>query len=167
MVYRNRMSLRPVHRIKHVIDTQGGGVLNVQSVVTLVTGDDTPSLAETTSVETGAKVNGIFLKVECYATSAGALANVYMYVAKNPGNNLTLPNPNNVGADDNKRFIIHQEMVMLEQKVSGNPRTLFAGVIALPRGYRRIGPKDRLTLILFSPGVNFNFCVQCHYKEFR
>ncbi len=116
---------------------------------------------------TGSTVNGIYLKVEVSASSAGALANAYMMVYKNPGNDLTFPNPNIVGTSDKKKFVIHQEMVMLEQTTGGNPRTLFNGVIAIPRGYRRNGPNDRLELDVFSPGVDMNVCVQCHYKEFR
>ncbi len=164
---RSSMSLRPIHRIKHVVDKQAGVVLAVLNNTTLVQASDTPDLANQIEVETGAKVNGIYLKVECYATTAGALSNVYMIVGKNPGGNITLPTPNSVGNSDNKRFVIHQEMVMLQQAVNGNPRTLFNGVIVLPRGYRRFGPNDLLTLGILSPGVNINLCIQCHYKEFR
>ncbi len=161
------MALRPINRIKHVVDAQGGTVLNNQENIDLIVSTDTPTLAQEEQCETGSKVNGIYLKVEVYATTAAALANCYMYIFKNPGNNLTGPNPNVVGASDVKKYIIHQEMVMLEQKVNGNPRTLFNGVIVIPRGYVRNGPNDRLKLVLFAPGVNINWCVQCHYKEFR
>ncbi len=165
--YNRGNALRPVHRIKHVIDNQGGLVLNVAQVIELVSTKDAPVLANTTEVETGSKVNGIYLKVEAYATTAGALANFYLAVTKNPGNNISFPNPNAIGSSDNKRFVIHQEMVMLEQSVNGNPRTVFNGVIAIPRGYRRMGPDDKVHVILFSPGVNTSFCFQAHYKEFR
>ncbi len=168
MVFRRRSSLGlNINRIKHVVDSQQGVVLNVIGFVTLVQSTDTPTRAQTDECETGSKVNGIYLRVEAYATTAGALANIYMLVGKAPGTNITLPNPNVVGASDNKRFVIHQEMVMLEQSVNGNPRTLFNGVIVVPRGYRRNGPDDRLTLFTFAPGVNTSVCVQCHYKEFR
>ncbi len=90
-----------------------------------------------------------------------------MAVAKNPGNNIVFSNPNAIGSDDNKRYVIHQEMVMLQKAVNGNPRTIFNGVIAIPKGYRRNGPNDRLNLIIFTPGVNADFCFQAHYKEFR
>ncbi len=100
-------------------------------------------------------------------TTSDVLANAYMYVAKNPGGNLTLPEANVVGANDNKKYIIHQEMVMLQGTNAGNPRTLFNGVIVIPRGYRRNGPQDQLILRVFTPGVGINYCVQCHYKEFR
>ncbi len=165
---RNRgLRLRPVNRIKHVIDKQAGVILAVQNETNLIEANDNPALANVTEVETGSTVNGIYLRVEVYATTAAALANVYLYVIKNPGGNLALPVANLVGSSDDKRYVIHQEMVMLEQSVNGNPRTLFNGVIVLPRGYRRFGPNDRLTLAVFAPGVNINLCIQCHFKEFR
>ncbi len=160
-------SLRPIHRIKHVVDQQLGLVLNVAQTFQLVTTVDAPVIANTTEVETGSSVNGIYLNVEGYATTAGALANIYMIITKNPGNNIGFPNGNAVGTSDNKRFVIHQEMKMLEQSVNGNPRTIFNGVVAIPREYRRMAPDDRLQIQLFTPGVNASVCFQCHYKEFR
>ncbi len=166
---RNRgSSIRPVHRIKHVIDNQQGIALGVQGFVDLAITVDAPTLANTSQVETGSKINGIYLKVECAFTGAtGVLANMYMMVVKNPGANLTFPNANVVGADDNKRYVLHQEMVMMQHVDNSNPRTVFNGVIVIPRGYRRMGPADTLTLFLLSPGGTMNVCVQCHYKEFR
>ncbi len=169
MVFRrNRgMAIRPVHRIKHVVDSQGGLVAGTPSAVKLIETVDAPVIGNVTECETGSKVNGIYLKVEAYATSTASLANFYMALFKNPGNNLTNPLANAVGGNDDKRFIIHQEMVMLEKNTTGNPRTVFNGVIVIPRGYRRNGPADQLKLIISSPGVSVDFCVQCHYKEFR
>ncbi len=168
VVFRRRgNSIRPVHRIKHVVDQQLGLVLNVQQVFDLANSIDAPTVAVTNAVETGCTINGIYLNVEGYATTAGALANIYIAVVKNPGNNLTFPNANAVGADDNKRFVIHQEMKMLEQSVNGNPRTLFNGVIVIPKGYRRMAINDTIKILIFAPGVNCSVCFQCHYKEFR
>ncbi len=163
----SRNALRPINRIKHVIDTQLGLVLNTQSNQALIASKDAPILANTNEIQTGSTVNAIYLKVEAYATTAGALANLYMIITKNPGQEIVVPQPNLVGASDAKRYVIHQEMVMLEQSVNGNPRTLFNGVVVLPRGYRRFGPNDLLQISLFAPGVNTSICFQCHYKEFR
>lgn len=159
--------LRPVNRIKHVVDSQLGIALGVESVTQLIRARDAPVLANPNEVMTGSTVNGIYLKVEAYATTDGALANIYMIIFKNPGNNLTAPAANAVGITDEKKYVIHQEMVMLEQSVNGNPRTLFNGVIVLPRHYRRFGPNDVLSITLLAPGVNANVCFQVHYKEFR
>ncbi len=169
MVFRRRFNsgIRPVQRIKHVIDSQQGVTLGVLGFVTLAQSDDNPALATTNENQTGSTINGIYLRVEAAARTAGAIANLYMLVGKSPGANITLPNPNVVGSSDNKRFVIHQEMVMLERSVNGNPRTVFNGVIVLPRGYRRNGPNDRLSLFFLAPGVDIDICIQCHYKEFR
>ncbi len=167
MPFRNRMSLRPVNRIKHVVDSQAATTAGTAINVNLITSTDTPTLAVTSSCETGSKVNGIYLKVEVTATSSAALANVYLIVFKNPGGNLGVPAANAVGANDNKRYVIHQEMVMMQKQDGSNPRTLFNGVIAIPRGYRRNGPNDILSIAILPPGVNIDACVQCHYKEFR
>ncbi len=168
MVFRRQnRSLRPVHRIKHVIDKQAGVVLDTPNFTILALSVDAPVLANVQEVETGSTINGIYLKVEVSADSSAALANAYMFVAKNPGGNLTFPKPNVVGGDDNKKYIIHQEMVMLQQVTDGNPRTLFNGVIVIPRGYRRMAINDNIFLSVFAPGVNLNLCIQCHYKEFR
>ncbi len=170
MPFRQRFrgsALRPVHRIKHVVDKQAGVILGTADLTNLILAKDAPVLANTNEVETGSKVNGIYLNIEAYATTAAALANIYISILKNPGQVLPLINPNTVGSSDDKRYVIHQEMKMLEQSVNGNPRTIFNGVIVIPRGYRRFGPNDALLLTLLAPGVNISYCVQCHYKEFR
>ncbi len=170
MPFRRRMSnrLRPVNRIKHVVDNQFAVAAAAVQDINLIVADDQPDLAEPANVLTGSTVNGIFLSVEVVNTgTTGVLANAYMYVIKNPGGNITLPAANLVGVSDNKRFVIHQEMVMLQMIDNSNPRTLFKGVIVIPRGYRRFAPNDLLVLRIFSPGVELNGCIQCHYKEFR
>ncbi len=160
-------SMRPIHRIKHVVDSQQAFIAGTQLNLVLIDTVDAPVLANTFEVETGATVNGIYLRVEANATSSAALANFYLIIFKNPGSNLTTPACNAVGANDDKRFVIHQEMIMFQQVTNSNPRTVFQGVIKIPKGYRRFAPDDRLTLGLLSPGVNGNVCFQCHYKEFR
>ncbi len=163
------MALRPVNRIKHVVDRQSALTAGSGENTVLLNTVDTPTLADTDGVETGSKVNGFFLvvKVTRTGTTSDVLANVYMYVGKNPGGNLALPEANVVGVSDNKKYIIHQEMVILQGFNAGNPRTLFKGVIKIPKGYVRNGPNDQIVLRVFSPGVAINYCVQCHYKEFR
>jgi len=172
LVLRHRgLSLRPVHRIKHVVDIQTAVPVNVQVVNDLIKTVDAPVISSRNEVETGCTVNGIFLTVEAVAseTSTTATPNLYMMIMKNTGNNLTFPDGNDVGGDDNKRFVIHQEMVMINALDGGSPRNVFKGVIVIPRGYRRFGPFDTLEMQLFIPstGVAINACAQCHYKEFR
>ncbi len=169
--FRNRMSMRPIQRIKHVVDTQGTLASGTQLLANVALAKDAPVLANTVEVVTGSTVNGIYLKVEVASNevaTAGLIPNVYMFIAKNPGGNITMPNANAVGVSDNKRFIIHQEMLMIENSgKGGNPRVLFNGVIAIPKGYRRFGPNDSLVIGIITPVIDIAFCWQAHYKEFR
>ncbi len=171
MVFRRRFgnNLRPINRIKHVVDFQGGIAAGAGLNVVLIDTTDTPTLADTNGVETGSKVNAIYLLVEVTrtGTTSDVLPNVYFSLGKNPGGNLSLPEANVVGSSDNKKYVIHQEMVMLQGFNASNPRTLFKGVISIPKGYRRNGPNDQLVLRLQTPGVAISVCLQCHYKEFR
>ncbi len=173
MVFRRSFNrgnrLRPVNRIKHVFDKQGALVLGTTVFEVLVKGVESPTLAGVVDVEMGSTVNGIYLDVEVNRTGTASevLANIYMAVYKNPGGSLSAIAPNTVGSNDNKRFVIHQEMVMLQGESASNPRTLFKGVIAIPRGYRRFAMNDTLLLAILAPGSSANYCVQAHYKEFR
>ncbi len=165
--FQRGMAKRPIHSIKHVVDIQGGLTVGTQAANFLVDTKDAPVLANEAEVITGSTVNAIYLNVQAYATSTAALANLYMIIMKNPGDNVTVPAANQVGSSDAKKFIIHQEMVMLENNATGMPRIMFKGVLMIPRGYRRFGPDDSLTIALLSPGVTVDFCVQCIYKEYR
>ncbi len=173
IVARFRSNLRPVNRIKHVIDIQIAVPVNTQLVNVVANAVDTPSLGTPIEVAIGSTINGIFLTVEGITTESatGKTPNFYMFVAKDPGSNLTFPNGNAVGANDNKRFIIHQEMVMLQGSAGddGVPRNIFKGVVVIPKGYRRMGPGDQIVVALFIPstGVAVSSCMQVHYKEFR
>ncbi len=135
------------------------------------TATDTPTLAVSSSVQTGSKINGVYIRFEAASNEAidlGAIPNFYFIVAKNPGGNLTVPSPVGVGVNDNKRFVIHQEMTMIENKGQGsNARTVFNGVVVIPKGYRRMGPNDVLLVKVLCPALNTAICMQAHYKEFR
>ncbi len=163
--YRN---LRPIRSIKHVVDTQGALAAGGNTdVVTLVNAIDSPSLGVTNSVEFASRISSLYLNVQVYATSEASLANVYMAIMKNPGNNLTTVSPNAVGASDNKKYVIHQEMRMMGGATTEIPITLFNGVIRIPKGYQRFGAQDQLQLIIQTPGNAIDYCSQAIYKELR
>ncbi len=170
--YRSRgMALRPINRIKHVVDSSATVAAGTALEFQIANATDTPTLAVTNSVETGAKINGFYIRVEVASNEAidlGAIPNAYLMISKNPGGNVTMPAPNAVGASDNKRFVIHQEMSMIENKGQGsNARTLFNGVVVVPKGMRRMGPGDQWRCTVLCPALDTAQCVQFHFKEFR
>ncbi len=168
--YRRSMALRPINRIKHVVDANGSVDDTPTVVVPLADAVDNPVLTAPTEVLTGAKINGIYLHVEVSHTSGTGRPMIFMMVSKNPGNNLTMPAPNAVGINDNKKHVIHQEMIMMSGDAgNGLPRPIFNGVIAIPKHMRRFGPDDNLSLALITgtASLTADWCMQCHYKEFR
>ncbi len=59
-------------------------------------------------------------------------------------------------------------MSMIENKGQGsNPRTLFNGVVVIPKGMRRMGPGDLWVMQFISISLDIVLCIQAHYKEFR
>ncbi len=162
-------SMRPIHRLKHIIDAEGALVAGTQSVTTLVKGADAPVITSPTEVETGSKVNGIYLHVEVSHTSGVGRPNVYLAVLKNPIGTLgTITNINSLGDSPSKKFFIHQEMIMMSGDAgNGLPRPIFNGVIKIPKHMQRFARDDLLQVVLLSPTVAADFCLQCHYKEFR
>ncbi len=171
MMARYRRMLAPINRIKHVVDSSATVGAGSPGIFIVAIATDTPTLGGTSSVETGSKINGFYIRAEVASNEAidlGAIPNVYFYLWKNPGGNLTRPTANAVGSNDNKRFVIHQEMSMIENKGQGsNARTIYNGVVVVPKGMRRNGPNDLWELIIFSPALDTAQCVQVHYKEFR
>ncbi len=174
MVARFARSLRPIHRIKHVVDFQTAVPVNVQITQLLVNTVDTQTLGTQNSVENGASINGFFITTEINATEAGVgkTPNFYWMLYKNPGATVaTIPNGNAVGVSTFKKFVIHQEMVMFQANSAddGVPRNVFKGVIAVPKHLRRCSPGDQWYIQLFIPstGVACNACTQVHYKSFR
>ncbi len=158
-------SLRPVNSRKNVRDQQGGLAIGVATVSNIADAVDSPSLGVPASCAIGSVINGLFLNVQVRATTEAALPNAYMYICKNPGNNLSMPDANAVGIDDNKKFIFHQEMAMLSGSTEPSiPITLFKGVIKVPKHMRRMGADDQIQVHLFSPGVTADFCIQAIYK---
>ncbi len=164
---RSALRLRPVNSVKHIVDIQGGLVAGTQTNNFVIRSVESPTSANVSDVEWGSTVSSIFLNVQVASGGSAALANVYMIVWKNPGGNLTDPAANAVGSNDNRKYVIHQEMTMSEKNATGIPRTLFKGVIRIPRGYKRFGQNDQLRISLLSPGVNFDFCIQCIYKAYK
>ncbi len=163
--------LHPVNTIKHVVDRQGGLVIDTKTEEIIIQAVDTPVLAsDAQQVITGSHVRSFFLNVQVAASSTAALANVYMLVYGNPGNNIgagSIPKANLQGVSDFRKMIFHSEMIMTEKNTTAIPRTLFKGVIKIPRKFNRLGFEDVIAIQLYSPGVTYDYCIQCIYKEIR
>ncbi len=169
--FRRQMALRPVQRIKHIVDQNAALGANTTLIVDVVSATDTPTLGATTSVITGSKVYGIYIKALIASNEAidlGAIPNVYFAVRKNPAGNLSVESISTLGDSDEKRYYLHQEMSMIENKGQGsNATVLFNGVVKIPKSMSRMGPGDKIQVVWLSPAIDVVVCLQAHYKEFR
>ncbi len=171
MAFRRRSNLRPINSIKHVVDQQGGtvGGTQVNNVIAIATQNPDTS-ATANEVKIGSTINSIFLNVQVLMDSDTVLPNAYMMVYKNPGNLFTggsIPDANQVGTSEMRKWVFHQEMAMTSEANDSIPITLFKGVLKIPRKMRRMGQADRLVVQLFSlTGNNLFTCIQTIYKEY-
>ncbi len=181
MSFRNRraLSLRPVNRLKHVVDTSGSVVAGAVSVTELAIQTDSPSTSSVNQVHIGSHIKAIYLKVELSGSIAyGGVPRVYFVVFKNPGNQLANPVLDAIGVSTIRKYVIHQEMTMVAQQTTSGagggdgtfPRTMFKGVIRIPPRYQRFGDLDKLEFhIGNSPGEatgSTRWCLQAIYQEF-
>ncbi len=174
------LGIRPVTRLKHIVDTNGGITGATASVNDVINTVDDPASGQANRCATTSIVKSIFLRIEVVGkTPAGGVDNIYMYVFKNPAADLTFPAVDSVGTSDTRKYVIHQEMLMLTpQATSGAgggdfrfPRTLFKGVIKIPKHYQRNGLSDKLSVVIGhrtgEATQTSEFCLECIYQEFR
>ncbi len=170
------LRLRPVQSLKHIVETNGNVTAALASTTDVIVTVDAPASATTNQVKIGSTVNAIYLRVEVVgATSAGGVDNIYMAVYHNVAGSLSAPALDTLGASDRRNQVLHQEMIMLTPRnlstEPGFPRTLFKGVVRIPRGFRRNAVEDKLQVILQHRSGEVTqvtkFCIECIYKEFR
>ncbi len=170
MVFRRRMTaLRPVNSIKHVIDTEGtltAGTPSTNPVIVAV-----PNVSDTTfkpgDVRVGATVNGVFISLFIIGSTGAPVngsANWHLIKlhALQSG-----PNPGATGASELRNQIIHEEKGLIG---SGDGTAMaFKGVIAIPKGMRRMREGDVWQVVIRMPNQGADdaqFCLKVIYKSY-
>lgn len=174
---RRALQLRPVNSLKHVIDTSGVVIGGTVATTDVAIQTDNPVTTGTNQIHIGGHIKAIFLSVQVKGSVAYAgTPRVYFIVWKNPGNQIIQPVVDAVGVSTRRKFVIHQEMMMVDDvgpaaaSASSFPRSMFKGVILLPKRYQRFGDADRLTFTIGNAAGEStgqtDWCIQCIYKEF-
>jgi len=173
---RRALAIRPVNSVKHVVDVVTNALGTLIATVDLARVVDSPVFTAVDQIHVGSAIKAIFLNIQAITivTVSTGKPSLYMYVLKNPANeiNTTNMNPDQVGSNQRRKFVIHQEMLMLSKNSADNfPRTLFKGVVRIPQRYQRMGIDDRLQVVLgwsqsVDGGATADICLQSIYKEF-
>lgn len=172
MVFRRRSRLgQIITSVKKVVDSEAGLVASTVATVPLINALAAVAWTDAADVNVPqySHIYGIYLSL--YATLDGApdvsVPIVDWYVSKNPGNNLTMPEPGVTGGNDNRRWILHEGKGLLGFDTISAPRKLFEGVIKIPQRMSKFSLDDSLDLRIKTENHNGFVCVKSIYKFFR
>ncbi len=173
MPYRRRASygrrgMRPViNSMKNVvIDADSTGTTN--QLQTIAKAVNTPLSTVTTDVSQGCLIKSIWVSFDvCGLAATGVRQVTFIYLFKNPGDNLTLPAANAVGSSNEKKFAIRQWQFMTMRNQDGNPPNHWEGWIPIPKRYQRMGTDDTWQIVFITDTSAGHISSQFIYKWYR
>ncbi len=128
---------------------------------------DSAALTTATQVERGCKIFKFWLEFWYYGLSAGNTNDIIdAYILKNPGSNLTPPNPGTVGTSNEKKFVFKEWKGLAGNKSLGGSPYAWKGWIKIPKIYQRMGADDLLSFVVRSPTTG-QLCFKLIYKWFK
>ncbi len=166
---RNRgLSLRPIDSMKNSTDAIGS-LSGTRTEIIIARAVDTPTSAVTVDVQRGSIIKAIYISLDvCGLGGTGVLNNFQGYLMKNPGTNLTPPDPGTIGSSNEKKFIIKEWGGMIMRNQDGNAPLHWEGWIKIPRRYHRMGTDDLWVIeLICTSGVTGHLFVKTIYKWYR
>jgi len=135
-----------INSIKNVQEAITGVSASTNLVVNLVNAIDTPTNAVINSVKRGCIIKAIWLEFWYYGLAAGDTNNIFdAYLFKNPGNNLSPPNPGTVGSSNEKTHVFREWKGLAGNKgLGGTPYQQRGRWFRIPKKYQRFAIDDRL-----------------------
>ncbi len=162
---RNRgLALRPVNSNKNVfyVETSIGTTIVTSAIANAV---DAASLATTSEVTRGCSIKSIWISLDfCRLAATGVQQTCTVYLMKNPGNNLTPPNPRSEGSSNEKKFIIKTWNYMTMRNQDGNPPFHWEGWIKIPQRFQRMGASDEWEISSICTTAAGHLSLQAIYK---
>ncbi len=172
MPYRRRVfsrGPRPViNSIKNVHTAQFGlsGTIGAENFAKAVT---SPSPTVSSDVSHGCIVKAFWLSLDvCGIGGTGVLNVADVYIMKNPGANLSGPNPISQGTSNEKKFIIKTWRAMIMRNQDGNVPYHWEGWIRIPKRYQRMGTDDVWQIVhQCTSALTGHMSVEFIYKWYR
>ncbi len=145
------------------------GVTSSVTTVDIAKAVTAPSPTVTDDVSHGCIIKAIFCSIDgCGLGGTGVINTMDIYIAKNPGDNLTLPSPLSVGSSNEKKFVFKQWRFMVMRNQDGNTPFHWEGWLKIPKRYQRMGTDDTISIsFVCTAGVTGHFDAQFIYKWFR
>ncbi len=129
----------------------------------------TPDPTVDLEVAHGCIIKAVWISLDACGLAGSTALNVFdAYLMKNPGANLTAPDPISVGTSNEKKFVFKQWRAMIMSNVDGNNPYHWEGWIKIPKRYQRFGVDDTLVLQSACTSATTGHCsIQCLYKWYR
>ena len=161
------MSLNIINSIKNVVDL-GVSPDTTQANLLIAKAVNTPLSTVVNDVSNGCVIKAIWVSIDACGLAATGITNrIAFYLMKNPGDNLTGPNPFSTGSSNEKKFIIRQWQFMMMRNQDGNPPFHWEGWIKIPKRYQRMGTDDTWKLEYKFSAVGGHISSQFIYKWYR
>ncbi len=169
---RRRRSFAPrsvINSIKNSINYGLGVTGTLDSTQLIAKAVNTPVSTVRTDVSQGCIIKAIYCILDgCGLAAAGVLNIMNFYIIKNPGDNLTEPDPRSIGSSNEKKFIFREWQFMIMRNQDGNTPFHWEGWLRIPKRYQRMGTDDTLRLVVQSSGgATGHFSSSFIYKWFR
>ncbi len=167
MVFRRGRALQPINSVKHILDSEGVvQQVNSRTVIAVGVPNVDTAVFKPGDIRTGGKINGFFIIVTAIGTSSAAIdGNFNWYLAKFHDGQTVVPTPGQTGISKLRNQIIHEEKGVVASG-DGTPRD-FKGVIAIPKGMRRMREGDSWEIVSLMTGTgDVNQCIKVIYKSY-
>ncbi len=130
---------------------------------------NSPVNTTTTDVGQGCQINTLWCSIDgCGTAGTGVSNTMYLYLIKNPGDNLSEPAAVSWGSSNEKKFIFKSWKFMIMRNQDGNAPFHWEGWVKVPRVYRRMGVDDTIRFIVENTaGVTGIVSAQFIYKWYK
>ncbi len=142
------------------------GTTGTQQAILVAKAVDTPVTSSDSDVKRGCIIKAVYMIIDgCGLGGTGVLNNMNFYLFKNPGANLTAPNPISVGTSNEKKFVFREWHFMIMRNQDGNSPFHWEGWVRIPKRYQRMGTDDLLQLVVLNTSaVTGHFSGKFIYK---
>ncbi len=150
-----------------MVTTTGSPSTTIASII-IAKAVNTPLSTVNSDVSNGCIIKAIWCSFDvCGLAASGVKERTGVYLMKNPGDNLTAPNPFTAGTSNEKKFIFRSWMFMTMRNQDGNPPNHWEGWIPIPKRYQRMGTDDTINLVHQNASTTGHISTQFIYKWYR
>ncbi len=126
---------------------------------------NTPLSTVNSDVTNGSIIKAIWCSFDvCGLAGTGVLQRTALYLIKNPGDNLTEPNPFVAGTSNEKKFIWRSWQFMTMRNQDGNNPNHWEGWLKVPKRYQRMGTDDVINFVHQTSTAAGHISTQFIYK---